>query len=322
MNLLILAQAGAEGESPAVALRTDYSILSLLVVGLVALAVLIGFGVAIANGSRPLSMAKRLGGLAGTIWVVPMLAAIGWFAYAHRGAFESAQLERSAGYRPGDVTFDSSPGHHRIRSSDGGNFVTPEGEPLPPWVFAEQHRQGDTLLVPIHSALWATEGEAKLDARQHALQVVKQDLQLAYPAPRRLPLGSDVQVSVQDSAIGVEERNLGAASTKMYRAHLLVEISESTHRQFARMWRRQVGDMRLAVLCAGGLLLTLLWVASAAYLRFDLQTESRYRGWLKIATTAGVLAGVVIAHGKLANYSPPGYGWTSEAPSADADPAN
>lgn len=336
MNLLLLAQeageaaasSAAEGQdsAPSIALQTDFGLLFVLIVGLVALTVLIGLGVAVANGLRPISLAKSAGSVLKTLWVAPMLAGIGWFGYAHSDVFESGYLDRSATYRSGDVTFAPSPGNGYPASGGLETVAVTDENSLKPWVRAGQTTLGETLLVPVHSGWQATEEEAHRAAQRKAMKVMRTDLDLTYPEGRRLLQGVDLVglLSIKDDQVETQEKDLGPASPTMYREHLLVQINDETRQRYEGLLQRLLVQSRLAVMCAGGLLLTLLWIGSATYLRFDLQTNSRYRGWLKTATTAGVLAGVLIAHGWLVRVPDSPYvpGWGTATPSATADQAN
>lgn len=343
MNLMLLAQEAGEAAvaasdsavhsasagqkaAPSVAMQTDFGLLFVLIVGLVALTVLIGLGVAVANGLRLISLAKSAGSVLKTLWVAPMLAAIGWFGYAHSDVFESGYLDRSATYRSGDMTFDTSPGNGYPMPRGFETVAVTDEKPLKPWVREGQTTLGGTLLVPVHSGWQATEKEAHLAAQRKAMNVMRADLKLTYPEGRRLLQGVDLVglLSVKDDQVETQEKDLGPASPTMYREHLLVQIDDTTRQSYEKLLQRHLGQSRLAVMCAGGLLLTLLWIASAAYLRFDLETKSRYRGWLKTATTAGVLAGVLIAHGWLVRVADSPYvpGWGTATPSATADQAN
>ncbi len=262
-----------------------------LFAALVGVAILIALGVSLAHSAGNPTWRQNVAGLFGLLWLTPMLFGFVWLVRSHASSFVAAPSTKNPLYDPASVRFSLSPSNRPPDASSEGT--------LKPWVALGQRYEGGALFLPVHSDLRATEAEADEFARIHALDIVREDLRRAYGITDDVPIDLDRLHVIKDVERDASQRDLGPVATRMYRTHLLLEITDESRTEAVAQWSQSRVTLRLVHLLTFAGVLTLTWFAAATYLRLDLRTESRYRSWLRMATTALVLSGTIAAHGVL-----------------------
>lgn len=228
--------------------------------------------------------------LGGFLWLIPVGLVLTLLIWEHADIWRPFDASPSAAYRPGRINLPVSPSNRRVDS-------TADGE-LPPWVALGQQIDSLYLTIPVHSDWQSDEEDAREIARDHALDVVRQEFRLAYP-------DADVSIEIPDlnsllvladSALETKPTDLGPIRAEMYRAHYLLRIDEESRRRVLEISRSHAADTKLFEIGIVVALLTTIWTAAAIYFRLDLRTESRYRGWLRTAFSSIVFAGALSAH--------------------------
>lgn len=262
----------------------------IIVLILIAFAAAIAFSVSgtrLSDGSPSVNWRRTAGAV---IWLIPVAVVLGLLFWEHASIWRPFDPNPSAGYRPGRIPLPVSPGNRPVDASASGE--------LPAWASLGQTYEDGQLKVPVHSEWQSTEEDARSIARLHAIDVVRQEFQLAYPNADdsiEIPDLNSLLV-LTDSALESKPTDLGPVEVPMYRAHFLLQIDDESRQRVLAISRVHATDTRLVQLGIVTGLLTLIWTAAAIYFRLDLRTESRYRGWLRTAFSSIVFAGALSAH--------------------------
>lgn len=228
--------------------------------------------------------------IGGFVWLIPVGAVLSLLAWEHAAIWRQFNPSASETYRSGRINLPVSPSNRRVDSTAGGE--------LPPWVALGQQTDETYLSIPVHSDWHSDADHARDIAREHALDVVRQEFRLAYPETEITLEIPDLNalLVLGDSALESRPTDLGPIRAPMYRAHFLVRIDDASRGRILELSQARAAETRLFELGIVAALLTTIWTAAAIYFRLDLRTESRYRGWLRTAFSSIVFAGALAAH--------------------------
>ena len=292
MSHLDLNSIGVLAQS-AVSLKPDL----LLIAALLGVALFIGLSVLLAQNWKHWSLKKLLVSIGNLVWVAPIFLAIGWVGLIVSPYLTG--LDRDPHYQSASSEFQRN-------SVETASQFRPLNatDQLEPWVLSGQVDRGDVVEVPVHGGLRESEKEARKYAEREALRVVREDLWQAYPGTKSrgwgLPISSEQVRLVPVEEIEVQKVDLGSMERNMYRAHLLVELSESQRQEILQKWMPRVQEFRLFLMSLVAGMLTICSVAGATCLRLDLKTEGKFRTWLRLATICVVLASTLATQNILA----------------------
>lgn len=268
--------------------------------GLLSLALLIGAGVWIAHRRRHWSFSGAVHSTVGSLWVLPLLASVGWVGYLMWPHLSVEPLVRDTDYNPSQTEFHRlvDPENGKIETQDGFRLLSETSE-MPEWVSDGITSHGGVLHVPVHGGLWPDQEEARHKAKQQAMRVIREDFVHTYPDAQQWRIDATLQ-DVHASVAEVEESKVFPFREEpMYRTHILVEVSDNVRGEMFKHWCPDLQKFRMTMLATFGGLLTLVCFAGGACLSLDMRTGGNYRRWLRTATVLVVVAGAAAAHGVL-----------------------
>lgn len=270
----------------------------ILIIGLLGFAFLVGLGILLVDHSRTYSLKELLASGSNSLWVVPILGAVGWIFWQVGPYLSSSPLERNTKYIAGDHTFDASPSTAAVSPNLEAD------NDLPAWVTSGQRNNGDVVIVPVNGGWRQSQDEALNHAAAQAAEVLHDDFRRSYPGARqwRVPVVLDDLKVLGKEHVESREMDLGSVKATMYRVHLEVELTDAVREVLASTWATRLGNYRLQVMsCVAGLL-TLVFLAGSLCLRYDIKTNGHYRTWLRLATVCFVI-GTALSTQQLLEYT-------------------
>jgi hypothetical protein len=161
----------------------------------------------------------------------------------------------------------------------------------PDWAKPKPELSDGGVLVTLSSERFATLAEAEEQVTERALAFVRDRYHKEYPLPGewKAPVSLVKQHAVK-SLVGEElDKDFGnGLKTKMYRAHVQLELNSQLNDAVHEWWRGQVVNQRLTTLGTGLGLITVLLGATAGYLRLNALTHGEYGTRLKLAAISVV----------------------------------
>ncbi len=176
--------------------------------------------------------------------------------------------------------------HRFVHGDDHGNDQT-----------AQSVTSFTGLQIALSSERWVTLEEAEQQVTASVVQRVMAHFHEEYPqgVSWSAPVALIDKYAVRECVGESLDKDFGNGLTqKMYRVHVLLELSPAVRQTLYASWRGQVVDRRLQVL--GGLfgLVTLMLATSAGYFRLDDLSVGKYRGRLRLAAASLITAGTLI----------------------------
>lgn len=266
-------------------------------IGLLVAGVLVVIGVSIAGHTylkgrgQQVSLRGATSHLFGLVWLFP-IAALVLMAVVYLG--QGRQSHEAVPEQKPDLGEPVEVIHFDASDSADTTLVTSVGE-RPAWVDASDiNIEGGGQLITVQGKQFAEEPQARRDALDEAVALIRQDFehtQRAEGSKWNLSPNLVREVAVKDTWVEPILRSTGVNEFSVYRVYHQVELSPQVREAVYTSWRSQVVESRVWTL--GGLLgfLTLLVGTAATYLRIDTLTGGNYRRRLKLASVSLVAAG-------------------------------
>jgi hypothetical protein len=159
----------------------------------------------------------------------------------------------------------------------------------PDWAKTSALPNDNGVLVTLSSERFATLAEAEEHVTERALAFVRDRYREEFPLPGEwMAPVSLIEPHGVKSLVGEElDKDFGnGLQTKMYRAHLRLELNSQLRDAVHDWWRGQVVSQRLTTLGTGLGMITVLLAATAGYFRLNALTQGQYGGRLKLAAVA------------------------------------
>lgn len=153
-------------------------------------------------------------------------------------------------------------------------------------------------LVCLSSQRFATLSQAESQITDEALQAVKQHYQGQFPLNGAwdVPVAAVERYGVKNMVGEVIDKDFGnGLSAKMYRTHLQLDYTPQLADAIFVSMRGQIVHHRLLILGSLLGLVTLMLGSAAGYFRLDELTGGAFRRRLKLAATAVIAAGSIVA---------------------------
>lgn len=279
-------------------------------IGLFCLAFLIVAGIWIAHRRQHWSLSGMIRSTVQSLWVVPILASVGWVGYLIWPHLSVEPLVRNTDYNPSRTEFVPyvKLENEEVDESDEYLFTGKNNSPtqevltqseLPDWVGQGVQNKGKILHVPVRSGWKLTPSAAKNSARAQAMRVIREDFSRTYPDAEKWRIDAvleDLNAKVDEST---DWKVFTFREEPLYQTHLLVELSDEVRGELVNRWIPELQNFRMGMLLTFGGVLTLVCFAGATCLNLDVRTEGHYRRWLRTATVLAVIAAAAVAHGVL-----------------------
>jgi hypothetical protein len=156
----------------------------------------------------------------------------------------------------------------------------------PDWAKPKSELSDGGVLVSRSSERFATLAEAEEQVTQLALAFVRERYHEEYPLPGewKAPVSLIERHGVK-ALVGEElDKDFGnGLKTKMYRAHVQLELNSQLKDAVHEWWRGQVVNQRLTTLAKGFGMITVLLAATAGYFQLNTLTHGQYGARLKLA---------------------------------------
>ena len=270
--------------TPTIPIEFFSPLIIILAIGLIVFAVATAAVVFVSSGKLRFSWGAVWPLIVSLLWIVPAVAVLGVVT------IRSARHFRSA--------IPPTPTVTNVANKPATEVLVPSiMQTVPPaWADSTVSGPGGTQVV-LSSERWATMEEAEQQVTEAVVQRATAYFHQEHPqwGNWSIPLTALEQAAVRQIVGESIDKDFGNGfKQKMYRVHVLLELTPEVRQRLYGSWSEQIVNRRLQILgCLLGLV-TLMLATAAGYFRLDDLSLGRFRGRLRLAAVSLVTAGTLI----------------------------